>query len=172
MNLISTAPIWLVWILVAAIAAAAVEDALRLRISNLTCAVVALTALVAMAFATPSTALLQNFALFAVILIVGTFAFSAGLFGGGDIKLLAATGLWLDLRGGLLLIIAVLLAGGLVAIAYIAANLLRRRAEGSLKSRRVPYGIAIAIGALLAIAVSREALRTPAQHYTLPAARP
>jgi prepilin peptidase CpaA len=169
MNLIATAPMWLVWILVGAVVAAAVEDSLRLRISNLTCAVVALAALVAMAFATPSTALLQNFALFALILVVGTFAFSAGLLGGGDIKLLAATGLWLDLRGGMLLVTAVLLAGGIVAIAFIAANLARRRTKGSLKSRRVPYGIAIALGALFTIALSREPQRPPAQHYTLSA---
>jgi prepilin peptidase CpaA len=122
-----------------------------------------------MAFATPSTALLQNFALFALILVVGTFAFSAGLLGGGDIKLLAATGLWLDLRGGMLLVTAVLLAGGMVAIAFIAANLARRRPKGSLKSRRVPYGIAIALGALFTIALSREPQSPPAQHYTLPA---
>jgi prepilin peptidase CpaA len=171
MNLIATAPVWLLGILAAAVVAAAVEDAFRLRISNLTCAVIALTALVAMAFTTPSTALLQNFALFALILLIGTFAFSAGLFGGGDIKLLAAMGLWLNLRGGMLLVTTVLLAGGIVAIAYIAANLLRKRSTGSLKSRRVPYGVAIAIGALFTIALSREA-RTPAQHYTLPAVRP
>jgi hypothetical protein len=41
-NLLVTAPIWLIGILTAAVLAAAVEDAVRLRISNITCAVVSL----------------------------------------------------------------------------------------------------------------------------------
>lgn len=49
MNLIVDAPLWLSVILVLALVAAAIEDALRLRISNLTCAVVFVSAVVAAA---------------------------------------------------------------------------------------------------------------------------
>ena len=46
MNLIPHAPLWLLAILLAAMAAAAVEDFLRLRISNITCAAVLVAALI------------------------------------------------------------------------------------------------------------------------------
>jgi prepilin peptidase CpaA len=166
MNLMTVAPAWLVWALVVILIAASVEDAARLRIRNITCGIVAAGALAAMMSTGPSLALWQNFSVFALILVLGTAAFAAGLLGGGDVKLLATTGLWLDLRGGLLLLIAVFLAGGVVAIAYITVNFVRRRPKGPRNSRRVPYGIAIAGGALLTLALSREAF--PAQHYTVP----
>jgi len=162
-NLIAAAPVWLVWILVGAIAAAAIEDSIRLRISNVTCAIVAGAAVAAMLATGPSLALWQNFTLFAIIMVLGTAAFAAGLFGGGDVKLLAAIGLWLDLRGGLFLLAAVLLAGGMVAIAYLAASLVRRSNLRAARTRRVPYGIAIALGTLIAVSVARvqPALNSP-----------
>jgi prepilin peptidase CpaA len=109
--------------------------------------------------------------LLTLVLGLGTIAFSAGLFGGGDIKLIAVAGLWLDLRGGMLLISSILLAGGIVALAYIAARIIRGSPKGSMKSRRVPYGIAIALGTLITISLVREQMPN-AQHYTLPAKRP
>jgi len=165
-NAIAAAPTWLVWAFAITLVAAALEDALRLRISNVTCAIVLIGALIAISTAGWSLALWQNFALLGIILVVGTGAFSAGLLGGGDVKLLAAIGLWVDLSGGLLLISAVFLAGGVVAIGYIGANLIRGR-KTSLKSRRVPYGIAIAIGTLITIAVVRHAPPAPNDHSQL-----
>jgi prepilin peptidase CpaA len=154
-NLIEGAPAWLVWIFAATVVAAAIEDAVRLRISNVTCALVVIEAVAAIVMSGWSVDLWQNFALFALILALGTAAFAAGLFGGGDVKLLTATGLWLDLRGGLLLLAAIFVSGGIVAIGYLATSFVRRQ-KTSLNSRRVPYGIAIAIGALFTIAVVRE----------------
>ena len=48
MNLVPGAPLWLLAILFAAMAAAAIEDFLRLRISNITCAAVFAAAVIAM----------------------------------------------------------------------------------------------------------------------------
>jgi prepilin peptidase CpaA len=149
MNLIIGAPVWLVALLALALAAGAVEDAVRLRISNLTCVAVFLTGIVAMAFYGFPLALWHNLVVFLAILVLGTFAFSAGWLGGGDVKLLAALGLWFDFRGALLLIGATFLAGGVLAALYLLARPLRR-SRGSEANRRIPYGLAIAAGALVA----------------------
>ena len=84
MNLIIGSPWWLVALLMLALGAAAVEDALRFRISNLTCGAVLGAALVAIAVHGFSPGLWQNAAVFAAILALGTLAFAAGWMGGGD----------------------------------------------------------------------------------------
>jgi prepilin peptidase CpaA len=156
LNLIAGAPVWLAILLACAMAAAAVEDAARFRISNLIAAAVLIGALVAAAIAGPSLGLWQNIAVFLILLLLGTGAFAAGWLGGGDVKLFAAAGLWFDLRVALAFVVLVFLAGGLVAIAYLIARPFRGEAADK-KSRRVPYGVAIAVGALAMILISRQA---------------
>lgn len=152
MNLLIGAPLWLVIVLGVLLAAAAVEDALRFRISNLTCAGVLAAAVCAAVLEGVSVELWQNLAVFAILLVLGTAAFAAKLLGGGDVKLFAALGLWFDLSSAVWLVALVFLAGGAVAIAYLLARPWRR---APAKDRRVPYGIAIAIGGLAVIATSR-----------------
>ena len=157
MNLVTTAPAWLLIILVLLLAAAAIEDAMRLRISNLTCAGVLIAALVAMGFAGFPASLWQNLLLFAALLFGGMFLFSAGKIGGGDVKLLAVIGLWVDLRAGLWLIISVALAGGVLAILYLLgrAVIRRRRQRAGTETTRgpgIPYGLAIVTGAAFVFA--------------------
>ena len=147
MNLIVGAPSWLIAILFVALAAAAIEDAVRLRISNVTCGIVIIAALMAMGFHSFSTSYWQNAVVFIAILAVGTGAFAAGWLGGGDVKLLAAIGLWLNLRSAPGLIAAVFLIGGLVALVYIVGRRIVG-VGGSMRERRIAYGIAIASGAL------------------------
>src|SRR5947209_795149 len=149
MNLIVGSPWWLIALLFLALVAAAVEDGLRLRISNLTCAAVVIGAIVAAASHGFSSTLWQNVVVCLVILAAGTAAFAAKWLGGGDVKLLAAIGLWLDLKAATGLIAAVFLAGGVVAIIYIAARrLAHRRGQAHRTDGRVPYAVAIAIGAM------------------------
>ncbi len=149
MNLIVAAPSWLIIVLVCAMVAAAIEDALRLRISNVTSLVVFAGALVAAVIEGPSWALWQNVVAFAAILTLGTFAFSAGLLGGGDVKLFAATALWFDLKSTLWFVALTFIAGGVVAVGYLLSRPWSRRTQGKKRERRVPYGIAIAAGALI-----------------------
>lgn len=151
MNLIAGAPLWLLVILIVALVAAAIEDAARLRISNLTSLVVVAGALCAAIVEGPAWPLWQNLVVFIVILGLGTAAFGAGLLGGGDVKLFAALGLWVDLRTAVWLVALVLIAGGVVAIGYLLARPFRRDRG---KDRRVPYGIAIALGSFVLIASS------------------
>ena len=161
MNLIILSPMWLAWVYAALLSAAAIEDAIRLRISNLLVLGVIAGAIVAMFFAGPGVALWQNFAVFAGLLVIGTPLFAAGKMGGGDVKLLAATGLWFDLRGAMMMIASVLIAGGVLAILIIVARLFgwseaaRERYQLLKRGGGIPYGVAISAGALIAASVMR-----------------
>jgi prepilin peptidase CpaA len=157
LNLAAAAPFWLVIALCCALVAAAIEDAARLRISNVTSLAVLAGAVVAALIEGPSPAIWQNFAVFAVILVLGTVAFAAGLLGGGDVKLFAVAGLWFELRPALGFVAIVFISGGVVAILYLLSRPFRRRISGSRKSARVPYGIAIAVGSLAMVLVQRGA---------------
>lgn len=156
MNLIADAPFWLFALLMIVLAAGAIEDAVRLRISNLTCLAVVAGAIVGVVLQGFSPVLWQNVAVFVLILGLGTAAFAAGILGGGDIKLLAGLGLWVNFRGVIPLVSAVFLAGGVVALLYLASRAIIR--AKSVKSRRIPYGIAIAMGAVLAFGLQRGGL--------------
>lgn len=156
MNLISAAPAWLTVLFILTIGAAAIEDSLRLKISNLTCLAVLIEGLVAIYLQGFSLDLWQNLAAVICVLVLGTFAFSAGLFGGGDVKLLAAVALWVNLIGLVWLIAATFIAGGLLAFFYIIARQLRSATgKWTSKDRRIPYGVAIALGALWLFAMQR-----------------
>jgi len=156
MNLATGAPIWLAALLLVTLVAAVIEDASRLRISNITCLAVLIEAIVAIGIEGFSTDLWQNGVAFLCVLVVGTAAFAARLLGGGDVKLLAALALWLDLKHLPWLIAAVFIAGGLVAVAYLSTRLVTSGVAGvRQKDRRIPYGIAIAAGAVLVFAFQR-----------------
>jgi prepilin peptidase CpaA len=162
LNLITGAPVWLLAILVVALVAGAVEDALRLRISNITSLVVLASGICAAVIEGPSISLWQNAAVFVGILMLGTAAFAAGMLGGGDVKLLAASAIWVDLRHAVWLLVLIFLAGGVLALLYLLSRPFRAQ-----QSKRIPYGIAIAVGAIAIIGLSRGALQQ--QERPLPA---
>jgi prepilin peptidase CpaA len=92
-----------------------------------------------------------------LVLIVAFVCFGFGFFGGGDAKMLAVAGLWLGLGqlGNFLIFMA--LVGGLLAIVMKFWWLVKletdqrgiKRLKGFFKtSIDLPYGIAIAAGAL------------------------
>ena len=173
MNLVAAAPLWLLLVLAAAMVAAAIEDAVRLRISNITSLLVFVGAVAAAFVAGPSWSLWQNAAVFVAILTLGTIAFSAGWLGGGDVKLFAAAGTWFDLRSALWFLALVFLSGGLVAVGYSISRRFRLRPHAGLAHSRVPYGIAIAVGALIMILADGRAFRqhqqpqSPLRHVTV-----
>jgi len=154
LNLIADAPLWLVVLLACAVIAAAIEDALRYRISNVTTLLVIAGAICAAIIEGPSWSLWHNLVVFAAILAIGTAAFAAGLFGGGDVKLFAAVGFWVNLQAAFSLILLIFLSGGIVAVAYLAARAFRNTGQTS-RERRVPYGVAIAVGSLILIGFAR-----------------
>jgi prepilin peptidase CpaA len=81
--------------------------------------------------------------------------------GGGDVKLFAATGLWFDLAGAGRMIVAVMIAGGIVAIVVLMLRTItwspewRERIAVLRPKGGIPYGVAIAIGALGTLAIGR-----------------
>nr|WP_277622581.1 prepilin peptidase [Sphingomonas telluris] len=141
--------------------AAGAEDAARLRISNITVLLVIVSAIVAAVVVGPQLSLWQNLTVFAVLLAIGTPLFAAGKLGGGDVKLFAAAGLWFNLGGGFRMVLAVVLAGGLLALLILALRLpnwsekIRRRVVLLRPGGGIPYGVAIAAGALIAMALQR-----------------
>ena len=161
MNLAASAPQWAALVLAVLLVAAAVEDAVRLRISNIIALLVLVGAIVAAIVAGPELRLWQNVAVFAGLLTIGVPMFAAGKLGGGDVKLLAATGLWFDLLGALQLIISVALAGGALALLVIILRLFawsdaaRQRVVLLRPKGGIPYGVAVAAGALIAMALQR-----------------
>ena len=160
MNLAVGAPQWVALLFTVLLLAAAAEDAVRLRISNITVLLVIVAAVMAAVVVGPALSLWQNLAVFAALLAAGTPMFAAGKLGGGDVKLLAAVGLWFDLKGALWMLLDVVLAGGVVAILIIALRSLgwseiRRRAVILRPGSGIPYGVAIAAGALIAMGLQR-----------------
>ena len=121
----------------------------------------ALSASTSAALAGPELRLWQNLAVFVALLAVGTPMFAAGKLGGGDVKLLAATGLWFDFSSALWMLIAVALAGGVLALTVLVLRAIswgeqaRQRVVLLRPKGGIPYGIAIAAGALIAMAVQR-----------------
>jgi prepilin peptidase CpaA len=159
-NLLASSPGWLAWCLVILLVAAAIEDAVRLRISNFLCAGVLVGALIAMPLAGFEFALWQNALVFAVLLGAGTVAFGKGWMGGGDVKLMAALGLWCDLNAALTLISGIFISGGVLALIVLGARSFAP-AAASVRSvvlkpgGGIPYGVAIAAGALIALVMTR-----------------
>jgi prepilin peptidase CpaA len=157
MNLTGMAPQWLLFVLVGLLLLAAIEDVIRLRISNLTCLAILAAGLVVLLLVGPEITVWQNIVVFVGLLIIGTPLFAAGKMGGGDIKLLAVTGLWFDLLGALLMIASVLIAGGILALILIGLRRLKWSVQAKEKSKVlkrggvIPYGVAISAGAIFSI---------------------
>ena len=89
----------------------------------------------------------QQFGLALIVFAAFIAAFHFGWMGGGDVKMIGALALWLPL-GPLvwMLIVMSLLGGALTAILLVERALRHRTAE-----IEVPYGVAIAIAALIAL---------------------
>ena len=151
MNLLNTVPTWLAALLSILLVGAAVQDIRVRKISNLLVLAVLILGIVAMVVVGPRVQLWQNFLVFAVLLGLGLVAYTKRVLGAGDVKLFAATALWVDLAGAPRLIAAVLIGGGLVALLMLGRVVVGQKqvTEGMRKRRSVPYGVAIAAGALL-----------------------
>jgi len=151
MNLLNTVPTWLAALLSILLVGAAVQDIRVRKISNLLVLAVLILGIVAMVVVGPRVQLWQNFLVFAVLLAVGLVAYTKRVLGAGDVKLFAATALWVDLAGAPRLIAAVLIGGGVVALLMLGRVVVGQKqvTEGMRKRRSVPYGVAIAAGALL-----------------------
>jgi prepilin peptidase CpaA len=84
------------------------------------------------------------------LFVVGAAAFAAGILGGGDVKLLAAVGLFAGPAGIVDLMLVTALAGGLLGLAVLVGAPIGPASTpgGVALRRRLPYGPAIAMGGL------------------------
>lgn len=95
-------------------------------------------------------AALSDIGIAAALFVAGALLFHFGRFGGGDVKLIAASALWLGAGNVAPFLLATALAGGLLALVYMATRL--RAVAGAVAPAPInlPYGVAIAAGAILA----------------------
>lgn len=136
----------LLGLLAALLVAAAVWDLRKREIPN---PIVVGVALLAIPFwwATglalwPDVALQIGVALIVFAAFAGMFA--CGWMGGGDVKLLAALALWLPWQAVVMMLVIMSFAGGVLTLAMVIWNRLRRPAA----TLEIPYGVAIAFAGL------------------------
>ncbi len=137
-----------------AILAAAISDFRFLRIPNLYPALIITLFIVSRVVGGFGPEHWSHLYHFLITLGIGMLLFHLGWFGGGDAKLYAAIALWFGLSSGVMFIFATGMSGLALAIFYVMARQLRRRAanpppEKKRNERRIPYGIAIAMGGIL-----------------------
>jgi prepilin peptidase CpaA len=134
---------------------AAAEDGWRYRISNLFS--IAMVGLFGAAAAAHGFQIdwLDHLAAGLLVFAVGAFMFARGWFGGGDVKFISAVSLVAGLGNLPILLVAIALCGGLVAILLSLVRLALPATNGpssrlKLLSPRapIPYGLAICGGSL------------------------
>jgi len=107
----------------------------------------------------------------AAALVAGMAMFALGWIGGGDAKLFATAGLWLGWPAAAQFILITAVAGGGLAVALLGLRSvwLRPHLQGgpawfgrlATPGENVPYGVAIAVGALAAFPLSDLAKAFP-----------
>ena len=133
-------------------------DVAQRRLPDKLVGVVVLFYFVMAAFAkVPLSSIAAHVGMALIAFSVGAGLFAAGLLGGGDVKFAAAVFLWAGAKFAMPAFVMISLAGLVVALIALAAGWLVRRAPSSLPAkialpwiaaRGVPYGVAIAVGAL------------------------
>jgi prepilin peptidase CpaA len=134
--------------------AAAAYDLRAFRIPNFLPGILILLFGVMTALHGLSPEIWENFFHFLLALVVGMALFSRGWIGGGDAKLYAAAALWFRWEEAVPFLFLTTLAGLLLAIAFIVARMAGLRKNVPKQDRRIPYGVAIAAGAILSAAWS------------------
>lgn len=94
----------------------------------------------------------------AILFVLGFLLFATGLFGGGDVKVIAALGLWLGPVNVLPFLMSMAIFGGILALVLlvfrkikIPQQWLKHSTIAGLHSKEegIPYGVAIAIAAII-----------------------
>jgi prepilin peptidase CpaA len=90
----------------------------------------------------PDAAIQVGIAVLVFVALAG--AFYAGMMGGGDVKLAAALALWFSPASTVMFLILMSIAGGVLTLVVVAIHRTKKKAG----KPQVPYGVAIAFGAL------------------------
>jgi prepilin peptidase CpaA len=144
---------------------AALKDATSYTIPNwLVLALIAAFPLAAVALGLPLPVIGLQAGIGLIGLICGMGMFAAGWIGGGDAKLFAAASLWLGWPAALTFVAVTAIAGGGLAVMLLVLRSARLKpmmpsgpawlARLTTPGENVPYGVAIAVGALAAYPAS------------------
>lgn len=146
------------WFIVGQLYASA-SDAMTLRIPNALILYLVAGYAATVALTGPGWADLAASAAVAFVLLAGgAVLFARGWMGGGDVKLLAVTALWLGPAATPALVLLTAIAGGLLTVVIVTlralgADHLLGGSVAALRAPmdRVPYGIAIAAAAIAVV---------------------
>ncbi len=144
---------------------AALQDVTSYTIPNWISVALALVFVpTALLLGVPTAALMTHLGIGVIALLLGMIMFALGWIGGGDAKLFAAAGLWLGIPAGFTYLAVTGVAGGGLALGLLGLRSLWLRPYvqtgpawfGRLATpgENVPYGVAIATGALVAFPLS------------------
>ena len=163
MDLLSISQVVIYALFATTLVVAGFFDVTKFIIPNILSIILVCLFVVAFFIAPEKQALLSNFGSGALVFLIGAILFRFGVFGGGDVKLWAASALWFGIGSLHLQVAFVGLVGGLLGIVLFTIRLIFRsdRAVALVgltaplprilrMGEAVPYGIAIAIGTILA----------------------
>ena len=147
------------FVLTAALIAAALSDAVTYLIPNRYSAVIVLAFFVyAIVRPQPIPFALHGLAVGGLLFVGGAVLFARGMLGGGDVKLLAATGLWTGFDQIMLLGVSTAIAACILALAQLTPlrRLLPAHPGGapagtdfrSKLRQPMPFGVAVALGGI------------------------
>jgi prepilin peptidase CpaA len=140
---------------------AAISDILWLRIPNWLSALLAVWFVVyAVIAGVAIEAIALRLGLGASALLIGFALYSFGLLGGGDVKLIAASAIWVGPHELMMFLLLVAISGGVLAAALFFVRKSYFPSPGWLLGKRwyvrlisdgdgIPYGVAICAGGLL-----------------------
>lgn len=123
-------------------------DITRRHLSNWLSLATLIAGLVMAAMVTTPEQFVSHLGHFAIALAIGLALFAAGVWGGGDGKFYAAVAAWFPVGAFFNLVFSISMVGLVMITILIATSrgkLLRKDSKG------VPYGVAIGIGALIAL---------------------
>lgn len=138
-------------VFVALLALAAYSDAQQFRIPNAISLAMVAAFPIYVGLAPTAVPWLLASTIAVGILVLGLIAFSHGLIGGGDAKLLSAVALWAGPEHVLEFLFVTALAGGLLAVLALASARFAGLGAGYGQIEKIPYGVAIAAGGIAAV---------------------
>ncbi len=143
---------------------AAATDLLTMKIPNRIPLVLLLSFLLLVPFTSLTWSEIGTSFIAALLVFIVCFGlFSANVMGGGDAKLLTATAIWYGFNSSLVAFLTtVAFAGGVVTLAFLLLRTQSHRAAAAgiwlpvslTCAKKIPYGIAIAIGGFLTLGQS------------------
>jgi len=143
--------------LAALVATAAWTDIVSRRIPNWLCALTLVLGLTYVGMLQGWQGAGLALAHFAAALVVTMGLFALHAIGAGDAKFYAAIAGWLPIGKGLILLVAVSISGFVLLLVFLATRVrgrARRAAEGPSNFDKLPYGVAIGVGGLIAVALA------------------